>query len=306
MSRQPKALIRCATRTPIRPRPTTPIVLSVTSTPVKRLRFHSPDFKLDVACGTRRATDNSSAIACSAAETMLDVGALTTRTPRAVAAGTSTLSRPTPARATTLSWSAAASASASTCVALRTMIASTPLRAGRSAPRSAPSTVRTSKSLERTSSALGANSSPTRTTGLDTRPGLRAAPNPTIRDGDRENQPRPAQSGQQEADERDRRVARNARVRLHPGQQRGADDECGQHQPDRHPVGHAVQSPQEIGLVECVDAQLEPTAGERVHRPVDPARQLLGEVARFHRRAENTGQRRRRARLRKRQRLFLE
>ena len=41
-------------------------------------------------------------MACSAAETMLEVGALTTMTPRAVAAGTSTLSRPTPARATTL------------------------------------------------------------------------------------------------------------------------------------------------------------------------------------------------------------
>ena len=33
-------------------------------------------------------------MACSAAETMLEVGALTTMTPRAVAAGTSTLSRP--------------------------------------------------------------------------------------------------------------------------------------------------------------------------------------------------------------------
>ena len=48
---------------------------------------------------------------------MLDVGALTTMTPALVAAETSTLSRPTPARATTRSFLAAAIASASTLVA---------------------------------------------------------------------------------------------------------------------------------------------------------------------------------------------
>ena len=42
-----------------------------------------------------------SAIVCSAALVMLEVGALTTMTPALVAASTSTLSRPTPARATT-------------------------------------------------------------------------------------------------------------------------------------------------------------------------------------------------------------
>src|SRR4051812_32156392 len=164
--------MRWATRTPIRPRPTTPIVLSVISTPVNLLRFHSPVLRLELACGTRRATASNNATACSAAETMLEVGALTTSTPRAVAAGTSTLSSPTPARATTLSRSAAASASASTCVALRTMIASTPASAGSSAARSAPSTVLTSKSPASTSRALGASSSATRTTGRDTRPRL--------------------------------------------------------------------------------------------------------------------------------------
>ena len=55
---------------------------------------------------------------------MLLVGALTTMTPRAVAAGTSTLSSPTPARAITLSRVAAAITSASTRVALRTISAS--------------------------------------------------------------------------------------------------------------------------------------------------------------------------------------
>ena len=38
---------------------------------------------------------------CSAADTTLDCGALTTITPRRVAAATSTLSRPIPARPTT-------------------------------------------------------------------------------------------------------------------------------------------------------------------------------------------------------------
>ena len=61
---------------------------------------------------------------------MLEVGALTTMTPDWVAALTSTLSRPTPARATTLRFLAAASASASTLVAERTRIASTSAIAG--------------------------------------------------------------------------------------------------------------------------------------------------------------------------------
>ena len=43
------------------------------------------------ACASRRA------MACSAADKMLDCGALTTMTPRAVAAAVSTLSRPIPA-----------------------------------------------------------------------------------------------------------------------------------------------------------------------------------------------------------------
>jgi hypothetical protein len=50
-----------------------------------------------------RAAASSSPTASSAALTMLDVGALTTITPAWVAALTSTLSRPTPARAMTRS-----------------------------------------------------------------------------------------------------------------------------------------------------------------------------------------------------------
>src|SRR3954453_21693789 len=208
----------------MRPSPTTPIVLSVISTPVKRLRFHSPDVRLAVACGTRRATASNRAMACSAAETMFDVGALTTSTPRAVAAGTSTLSRPTPARATTLSRSPAAIASASTVVALRTIKASAPASAGSSASRSAPSTERTSKSSESTARALGASSSATRTTGRHMNQSLAAA-DPPIGDGDGDHEPDPAECGDQEQDQRDGGVAANRDVGLHPREQGGSDDQ---------------------------------------------------------------------------------
>ncbi len=92
-----------------------------------------------MACGTLRATASSRAIACSAALTMFDVGAFTTITPALVAASTSTLSRPTPARATTRRLGACASASASILVALRTITASASASAANSAARSAPS-----------------------------------------------------------------------------------------------------------------------------------------------------------------------
>ena len=58
-------------------------------------------------------------MACSAAERMLDCGALTTITPRSVAAATSTLSSPMPARPTTTRSVPAASTSAVTVVAER-------------------------------------------------------------------------------------------------------------------------------------------------------------------------------------------
>src|SRR6185437_15000258 len=149
----------------MRPSPTTPTVFPEISTPVYLERFHSPPLSEDDAAAVLRATANSSATACSAAETMLEVGALTTITPLAVAAGTSTLSSPTPARATTLSSGAAATTSASTCVALRTMSAWALATAESSAGRSVPSTCRTSKSSARTSMADGARSSAMSTTG---------------------------------------------------------------------------------------------------------------------------------------------
>ena len=142
----PNADMRWATSTPMRPRPTTPRVFSLSSTPVYLERFHSPFFRAVLACGMLRAVATSRPQASSAAVTMLEVGALTTITPALVAAETSTLSRPTPARATTRSFFAAAMASASTLVALRTRIASTSAMAGSSSARSAPLQCRISKS----------------------------------------------------------------------------------------------------------------------------------------------------------------
>jgi hypothetical protein len=71
-----------------------------------------------------RACASSSAIVCSAAETMLDDGAFTTMTPRLVAASTSTLSSPIPARATTFRLSPASITVSVTCVCERTTSAS--------------------------------------------------------------------------------------------------------------------------------------------------------------------------------------
>ena len=113
----------------------------------------------------RRATASSRPTACSAAEMMLDVGALTTSTPCSVAAGTSTLSRPTPARATTLSLPVAAKTSASTWVAERTSSASASATADSRAGRSVPSTWRISTSSPNTSMTDGASFSAIRTTG---------------------------------------------------------------------------------------------------------------------------------------------
>ena len=152
----------------MRPKPTTPRVFSKSSAPVYFERAHLPFFNAACAGETKRALARRSAIASSAAETIFDVGALTTITPAAVAAGTSTLSRPTPARAITFKPFADAIASASILVAERIKTASTPAaNAGRSSARFAPSQVRTSKSGPSASTVAGLNSSAMRTTGFD-------------------------------------------------------------------------------------------------------------------------------------------
>ena len=107
-----------------------PTVLSSSSTPPYWLRFHAPPLSDELAGAMLRAVASSRPMASSAAEVMFDVGALTTMTPAWVAAGTSTLSRPTPARAMTLSFLPAAIASASIWVAERISTASTSASAG--------------------------------------------------------------------------------------------------------------------------------------------------------------------------------
>ena len=133
-------------------------------------RAHFPLRNAACAGEMKRADAISNEIANSAADTMFDVGALTTITPAAVAAGISTLSRPTPARAITFRPFAAAIASASIFVAERIRTASTPLaRAARSSARFAPSQLTTSKSGPSASSVAGLSSSAIKTIGLATR-----------------------------------------------------------------------------------------------------------------------------------------
>ena len=133
-------------------------------------RAHLPFRRAALAGEMKRAEASNKEIASSAALTMFEVGALTTITPAAVAAGISTLSKPTPARAITFKPFAAPIASESIFVAERIKTASTPLAsAARSWPRSEPSQLTTSKSGPSASSVAGLSSSAMRTTGLATR-----------------------------------------------------------------------------------------------------------------------------------------
>ena len=89
---------RSATIEPILPQPITPSVLPVSSTPMKRFFSHLPACVEASACGISRASANIMAMACSAVVMELPNGVFMTMTPRAVAAGMSTLSTPMPAR----------------------------------------------------------------------------------------------------------------------------------------------------------------------------------------------------------------
>ena len=82
----------------MRPKPRMPSVFSYSSTPENFERSHLPLVSDACAWGMLRASASSSAIVCSAAVTTFDSGALATTIPRRVAAATSTLSTPTPAR----------------------------------------------------------------------------------------------------------------------------------------------------------------------------------------------------------------
>ena len=115
-----KLWARWATSEPTRPSPQMPRVLLRTSTPMKALRFHSPDFSDWWAMGTFLDRASIRAKVCSAAATVLPVGALTTAMPALVAASRSILSTPIPARPTTCNFLAALMTSLVTLVSLRT------------------------------------------------------------------------------------------------------------------------------------------------------------------------------------------
>ena len=106
------------------PQPMMPRILPISSTPMKRDFSHLPAWVEALAWGIWRAAAIIMAIECSAVVMALPKGAFMTTTPRAVAASTSMLSTPMPARPITLSRPALSRAAASTWVAERTAIPS--------------------------------------------------------------------------------------------------------------------------------------------------------------------------------------
>ena len=115
------AAARRASSRPIRPKPTTPRVLPLSSAPRRPALSQTPAFICASARATERARVSIRAQACSATLTLVAPGAFSTSTPRALAASRSTLSTPVPARATTRRRGAAARTPDVTRVALRTM-----------------------------------------------------------------------------------------------------------------------------------------------------------------------------------------
>ena len=101
-----------------------PSVLPRSSMPMKRERVHSLRRIEASACGMLRASEIMSANACSAAAMVLPVGELTTAMPCCVAASTSMLSTPTPARPMPSIFVACSMMRSVTFVSLRTTIAS--------------------------------------------------------------------------------------------------------------------------------------------------------------------------------------
>jgi hypothetical protein len=97
----------------------------------------------------RRTSASIMPTVCSAADTTLPTGALTTTTPRREQASTSMLSTPTPARPTMRSRGARSSSSAVIAVEERVTRASQPPSAWSSAPPGAPATSATSQPCSR-------------------------------------------------------------------------------------------------------------------------------------------------------------
>ena len=94
---------RSAAWRPMLPRPITPSVLPAISVPMYFFFSQIPCFMLAAACGIFRASANMRPMASSAAAAAFPCGVLMTRTPFSVAALTSMLSTPTPARPMILS-----------------------------------------------------------------------------------------------------------------------------------------------------------------------------------------------------------
>src|SRR5262245_18537355 len=120
-TRIPNARPYRATCPPTLPRPTMPSVLPSSSTPTFVERSHFPARIWASARAISRALARRRAKACSAADVTLPSGAFMTMTPRRLAASTSMLSTPIPARPMSLSLGPASMTSLVTLTALRTM-----------------------------------------------------------------------------------------------------------------------------------------------------------------------------------------
>ena len=128
-----KPWARLATASPTRPRPTIPSVLPPSCVPVNLLRSQRPALRLSFAWAMFRDSASIIAMVCSAVETVLPPGVFMTTIPCRVAAGTSMLSTPTPARTITLSRAWSRRTSAVSCVPERITIPSASASAERSA-----------------------------------------------------------------------------------------------------------------------------------------------------------------------------
>ena len=120
----PNTRARVATSPPIRPSPTIPRVLPLSSEPSKADRSHLPACIELSARGMCRSREITAPKNNSTTAIVLPAGALMTATPRDVAVSRAMLSTPTPARPTTFSFRPLSNRSAEIRVALRPTIAS--------------------------------------------------------------------------------------------------------------------------------------------------------------------------------------
>ena len=221
VTRMPSPAARRATCWPMRPKPTTPSVFPSSSIPLQRERSQRPCFSAACACGMLRARATSSPTVCSAAEMTVDSGAFATTMPRRVAASTSTLSIPTPARAITFRRTAREMSSAVSCVAERITIASYRSMISSSGVSSSTSTSKCDRSRTRPGSAIGSRTR-TRIVLRGAWPRRRRLPRPRL--DRRRRRPRPAPARSRRARSRCRRCRRSRCARCGTGAARGRRD----------------------------------------------------------------------------------